>query len=64
MAPDRAAALLEDVLGEPRMLADLLDAYGAPGGPLVLLPEIPVSSRIVFTAAYVLRQSPAFIASS
>lgn len=46
---DRAAALLEDVLGEPRMLAALLDAYGAPGGPLAALPELPVSSRIVFT---------------
>jgi hypothetical protein len=31
---DRAAALLEDVLGEPPMLAGLLDAYGAKGGPL------------------------------
>jgi fructoselysine-6-P-deglycase FrlB-like protein len=48
-APDRAAALLEDVLGEPRMLADLLDAYSAPGGPLAALPEIPASRRIVFT---------------
>jgi fructoselysine-6-P-deglycase FrlB-like protein len=47
-APDRAAALLEDVLGEPRMLADLLDAYAAPGGPLAAVPEIPASSRIVF----------------
>jgi glucosamine--fructose-6-phosphate aminotransferase (isomerizing) len=48
-AVDRAAALLDDVLGEPRMLTDLLDAYAAPGGPLRALPEIPASSRIVFT---------------
>jgi fructoselysine-6-P-deglycase FrlB-like protein len=48
-APDRAAALLDDVLGEPRMLADLLDAYAAPGGPLVAVPEIPGTGRIVFT---------------
>jgi glutamine---fructose-6-phosphate transaminase (isomerizing) len=46
---DRAAALLEDVLGEPQMLAALLDAYGAPGGPLAALTELPASSRIVFT---------------
>ena len=46
---DRAAALLEDVLGEPQMLAALLDAYAAPGGPLAALPDIPAPSRIVFT---------------
>ena len=48
-AADRAAALLEDVLGEPRMLADLLDAYAAPGGPMAALAEMPASRRIVFT---------------
>jgi fructoselysine-6-P-deglycase FrlB-like protein len=48
-APDRAAALLEDVLGEPRMLADLLDAYAAPGGPLAAVPELKGTGRIVFT---------------
>ena len=37
---DRAAALLEDVLGEPTMLAGLLDAYGATGGPLSELPAL------------------------
>ena len=46
---DRAVALLEDVLGEPQMLAALLDAYAAPGGPLAAMPEFPVSSRIVFS---------------
>jgi fructoselysine-6-P-deglycase FrlB-like protein len=46
---DRAAALLEDVLGEPQMLAALLDAYAAPGGPLAAVPEFPASSRIVFS---------------
>lgn len=48
-AVDRAAALLDDVLGEPRMLTDLLGAYAASGGPLAALSEIPASSRIVFT---------------
>ena len=47
-AADRAAMLLEDVLGEPRMLAHLLDAYATPGGPLAAVPEIPALSRIVF----------------
>lgn len=46
---DRALALLEDVLGEPQMLAALLDAYGASGGPLAAAPDVPVSHRIVFT---------------
>ena len=45
---DRAAALLEDVLGEPQMLEALLDAYAARGGPLAALPEYPASSRIAF----------------
>ena len=46
---DRAVSLLEDVLGEPQMLASLLDAYAAPGGPLAAVPEPSASSRIVFT---------------
>ena len=46
---DRAVALLEDVLGEPTMLADLLDAYGAKGGPLSELPELGGEVRVVFT---------------
>ena len=46
---DRAAALLEDVLGEPTMLADLLDAYGAKGGPLSEVPEPGGQVRVVFT---------------
>lgn len=46
---DRAAALVEDVLGEPQMLAALLDAYGAPGGPLAAVPHIPTEGRNVFT---------------
>ena len=45
---DRAAALLEDVLGEPTMLAGLLDAYGATGGPLSVLPELEGEVRVVF----------------
>jgi glucosamine--fructose-6-phosphate aminotransferase (isomerizing) len=45
---DRAAALLEDVLGDRQMLATLLDAYAAPGGPLAAVPKIPDSSRMVF----------------
>ena len=45
---DRAAALLEDVLGEPTMLAGLLDAYGAKGGPLSQLPELESQVRVVF----------------
>jgi len=48
VSADRPAALLEDVLGGPRMLAGLLDAYAAPGGPLAALPTIGESSRIVF----------------
>jgi glutamine---fructose-6-phosphate transaminase (isomerizing) len=47
-AKDRANALLEDVVGEPQMLAALLDAYAAPGGPLAAVPELPASSRVVF----------------
>ena len=31
------------------MLGALLDAYGAPGGPLAALPELSASRRIVFT---------------
>ena len=46
---DRAAALLDDVLGEPEMLASLLDAYAAPGGPLAALLEFPPSHRVVLT---------------
>ena len=48
MTTDRAAALLEDVLGEPAMLAGLLDAYGARGGPLSELSELERSDRVVF----------------
>jgi len=48
VTPDRAAALLEDVLGEPTMLAGLLDAYGANGGPLSELPELDGPVRVVF----------------
>jgi fructoselysine-6-P-deglycase FrlB-like protein len=44
---DRAGALLEDVLGEPTMLAGLLDAYGATGGPLGELSELDRRARIV-----------------
>lgn len=47
-ADDRAAALLDDVLGEPEMLAALLDAYAAAGGPLAVLPPIAESARVVF----------------
>ena len=45
---DRAAALLEDVLGEPTMLDGLLDAYGAKGGPLSELPKLEQEVRVVF----------------
>jgi glutamine---fructose-6-phosphate transaminase (isomerizing) len=45
---DRAAALLEDVLGEPTMLAGLLDAYAATGGPLSELPAFERGVRVVF----------------
>ena len=47
-APDRASALLDDVLGEPEMLAGLLDAYAAAGGPLAALQPIAESARVVF----------------
>jgi fructoselysine-6-P-deglycase FrlB-like protein len=47
--PDRAAALFDDVLGEPAMLAALLDAYGAAGGPLAGLPgAVGQARRVVF----------------
>jgi len=45
---DRSAALLEDVLGEPAMLAGLLDAYGARGGLLSELPATAGRVRVVF----------------
>jgi glucosamine--fructose-6-phosphate aminotransferase (isomerizing) len=45
---DRVAALLEDVLGEPTMLAGLLDAYGATGGPLSELLGLERQVRVVF----------------
>jgi glutamine---fructose-6-phosphate transaminase (isomerizing) len=45
---DRAAALLEDVLGEPAMLAGLLDAYGGKAGPLGELPVLDGPVRVVF----------------
>lgn len=45
---DRSAALLEDVLGEPTMLAGLLDVYGAAGGPLSELAGLPRQIRVVF----------------
>ncbi len=45
---DRIGALLEDVLGEPTMLAGLLDAYGATGGPLSELPAQQGQVRVVF----------------
>jgi fructoselysine-6-P-deglycase FrlB-like protein len=48
MSADRLAAFLEDVLGEPQMLAGLLDAYVTPGGPLAGLPEVAAPVRIVF----------------
>jgi glutamine---fructose-6-phosphate transaminase (isomerizing) len=46
---DRAAALLQDVLGEPTMLAGLLEAYVAKGGPLSELSEQERHVRVVFT---------------
>jgi glucosamine--fructose-6-phosphate aminotransferase (isomerizing) len=49
MSADRPAAMLEEVLGEPQMLAGLLDAYAAPGGPLAALPEVAAPVRIVFS---------------
>ena len=45
---DRVAAVLEDVLGEPTMLAGLLDAYGARGGPLSEVPALEGRVRVVF----------------
>ena len=48
MTTDRAAALLEDVLGEPTMLDRLLDAYGAKDGPLSELPTLKRQVRVVF----------------
>ena len=45
---DRSEALLEDVLGEPSMLAGLLDAYGATGGPLSQLSGLEGQVRVVF----------------
>ena len=45
---DRAEALLEDVLGEPAMLAGLLDAYGARGGPLSEVPALEGRVQVVF----------------
>jgi fructoselysine-6-P-deglycase FrlB-like protein len=46
---DRAAALLEDVLGEPDAVTALLDDYGGRGGPLGVLPRSAGRSRIVLT---------------
>ena len=45
---DRVGAMLEDVLGEPTMLAGLLDAYGATGGPLSELSRLERQFRVVF----------------
>jgi glucosamine--fructose-6-phosphate aminotransferase (isomerizing) len=45
---DRVGAMLEDVLGEPTMLAGLLDAYGAIGGPLSELDGLERQVRVVF----------------
>jgi glucosamine--fructose-6-phosphate aminotransferase (isomerizing) len=49
MSADRPAVMLEEVLGEPQMLAGLLDAYAAPGGPLAALPEVAAPVRIAFS---------------
>ena len=48
VSADRPAALVEDVLDQPRMLAGLLDAYAAPGGPLAAMPATGTIERIVF----------------
>jgi glutamine---fructose-6-phosphate transaminase (isomerizing) len=47
MSNDRVAALLEDIEAGPTALADLLDAYAAPGGPLAGIGGRP--ARVVFT---------------
>lgn len=47
MTGDRVAALEADILGGPRALADLLDAYSAPDGPLRGAGDRP--SRVVLT---------------
>jgi fructoselysine-6-P-deglycase FrlB-like protein len=49
MSNNRDDAMLDDVLGEPAMLAALLDGYAAPDGPLARLPAIRESSRIVLS---------------
>jgi fructoselysine-6-P-deglycase FrlB-like protein len=47
MTSDRVAALLADIEAAPEALIRLLDAYGAPGGPLDTIADRP--SRVVFT---------------
>jgi glutamine---fructose-6-phosphate transaminase (isomerizing) len=47
MSEDRVDALLADIEAGPQALADLLDSYSSPGGPLAAIGGRPV--RIVFT---------------
>ena len=47
MTADRVEALEADILGGPRALTDLLDAYSAPDGPLAGAGDRP--SRVVLT---------------
>ncbi|HSL77518.1 MAG TPA: SIS domain-containing protein [Candidatus Limnocylindrales bacterium] len=47
MTTDRVALLREDILGGPAALAELLDAYAAPDGPLEGIGQPP--GRVVFT---------------
>jgi fructoselysine-6-P-deglycase FrlB-like protein len=48
-ASDRAAAFLDDIEGEPAILARLLDAYATPDGPLAALPVVLARRRLVLT---------------
>ncbi len=46
MSADRADALLDDILAGPSALAELLDAYGDPRGPLAGIGAAP--GRVAF----------------